>query len=257
MAVSVSTTRKKSKASRVQPRKPARTAALRSRTGVVGVVTGRKMVRARSGRQRGRAPRRIIGTVKPLALFLTVIVVPAALLAQDNYEIQVYGADLVDPHATMFELHSNFTFDGRSTVVDGLYPTQHALHETLEITHGFSPWFEVGFYAFTSVRAGQGWDWVGDHIRPRFRIPESWHWPVGVSLSQEIGYQRRVFSPDTWTWEIRPIIDQRAGRLYWAVDPTLEKSLRGESAGKGFEFSPNVSVTYDVTSKVTLGLEYY
>jgi hypothetical protein len=200
----------------------------------------------------------MIGTVKTLSLLVPALVLAtAALSAQDNYEIQVYGADLVDPHATMFELHSNFTFDGRSTVVDGLYPTQHALHETLEITHGVSPWFEVGFYAFTSVRAGQGWDWVGDHIRPRFRIPESWHWPVGVSLSQEIGYQRRVFSPDTWTWEIRPIIDQRAGRLYWAVDPTLEKSLRGENAGKGFEFSPNVSVTYDVTSKVTLGLEYY
>jgi hypothetical protein len=39
---------------------------------------------------------------------------------------------------------------------------------------------------------------VGDHIRPRFRIPESWHWPVGVSLSNEIGYQRPEFSADSW-----------------------------------------------------------
>lgn len=177
--------------------------------------------------------------------------------AQDNYEIQVYGADLVDPGHTMLELHSNFTFDGRATVVDGLLPTRHALHETVEITHGFTPWFEVGFYVFTSFRTGDGLNWVGDHIRPRFRVPESWHWPVGVSLSQEFGYQRRAFSPDTWTWEIRPIVDQRVGRWYWAVDPTLERALTGQNAGKGFEFSPNVAVTYDVTSKVTVGLEYY
>ena len=32
------------------------------------------------------------------------------LYAQGSYEIQVYGSDLVDPGATMFELHSNFTF---------------------------------------------------------------------------------------------------------------------------------------------------
>ena len=52
--------------------------------------------------------------------------------------------------------------------------------------------------------------WVGDHIRPRVRVPESWRWPVGVSLSTEVGYQRAVYSPDTWTWEIRPIVDKTA-----------------------------------------------
>ena len=52
-------------------------------------------------------------------------------------------------------------------MVDGLYPTNHAQHETLEITHGFNDWFESGFYVFTSITGGQGWQWVGDHIRPR------------------------------------------------------------------------------------------
>lgn len=188
---------------------------------------------------------------------IACVVMAHVLAAQDNYEIQVYGADLVEPGRTMLELHSNFTFDGRKTVVDGLRPTNHALHETVEITHGFTDWFEVGFYYFTSWRAGDGWNWVGDHIRPRFRVPEQWHWPVGVSLSQEFGYQRRKFSPDTWTWEIRPIVDARVGRFYWAFDPSLEKSLTGVNASHGFEFSPNVMLTLDVSPKVTLGLEYY
>ena len=88
--------------------------------------------------------------------------------AQDNYEIQVYGSETVAPAVTMFELHSNYTING-STEPDGVvWPTNHAVHETLEITHGFTPWFETGFYVFSSYRAGgQGWDWVGDHIRPR------------------------------------------------------------------------------------------
>ena len=44
-------------------------------------------------------------------------------------------------------------------------------HETVEITHGFTPWFETGFYVFTSIQPGRGWEWVGDHVRPRVRIP--------------------------------------------------------------------------------------
>ena len=39
--------------------------------------------------------------------------------AQDNYEIQVYGADTVEPGHTMVELHSNFTFQGSKTSQDG------------------------------------------------------------------------------------------------------------------------------------------
>jgi hypothetical protein len=114
----------------------------------------------------------------------------------------------------MVELHSNFTAKGSKTTVDGLEPTHHAEHETIEITQGITDWFETGFYIFTSIQPEGGWEWVGDHIRPRVAIPASWHWPVGLSLSQEFGYQRRKFSVDTWTWEIRPIIDKKIGRWY-------------------------------------------
>src|SRR6202142_468007 len=165
---------------------------------------------------------------------------PGLLYAQGSYEIQVYGSDLVDPGATMFELHSNFTFEGSKTVVDGQYPTEHQLHETVEITHGFNDWFELGFYVFTSADDRVGWQWVGDHLRPRVRVPESWHWPVGVSLSTEIGYQRAVYSPDTWTLEIRPIIDKTIGRLYLDFNPTVDRSFLAQPVLQGLVFAPNV-----------------
>ena len=179
------------------------------------------------------------------------------MAGQDNYEIQVYGADTVEPHTTMVEFHTNFTVNGSKTVVDGVQPTNHAIHETIEITQGFNDWFETGFYIFTSARSGDGWDWVGDHIRPRFRVPPKWHWPVGVSLSNEIGYQRARFSADTWTWEMRPIVDKKLGRWYLSFNPTVDKSLHGPGVKNGFEFSPNAKVSYDFTKAVSFGLEYY
>jgi hypothetical protein len=190
-------------------------------------------------------------------LFAALTLAAAPARAQDNYEIQVYDAETVAPGHTMVELHSNFTLDGSKKMVDGLEPTQHAFHETIEITHGFTRWFETGFYIFTSARSGQGWDWVGDHIRPRFRAPEGWHWPVEASLSLEAGYQRRRFSADTWTLEIRPIVDKKQGRWYWSINPTLDRSFHGPGVNQGVVFSPNFKFSYDLTPKVAAGLEYY
>ena len=177
--------------------------------------------------------------------------------AQGNYEIQVYGADTVAPRSTMVELHSNFTAEGQKDYIDGAAPTNHAEHETVEITQGINDWSEVGFYIFTSEQNGLGIDWVGDHIRPRVRVPEKWRWPVGVSLSTEIGYQRPLFSPDTWTWEIRPIVDKSAGRWYFAVNPALERTWHGPDVKQGIGFSPAAKISYDFTKEISGGLEYY
>ena len=180
-----------------------------------------------------------------------------SLQAQGNYEIQVYGSDTVPPGRTMVELHSNITLSGFKTTILGVLPDQHQVHETLEITQGWNEWFEIGFYIFTSQGPGQGYKWVGDHIRPRVRVPERWHWPVGVSLSTEIGYQRPIFSTDTWTWEIRPIIDKQLGRWYLAANPALERSFHGYSVPAGVGFSPGFKLGYNATRKLTVGFEYY
>lgn len=197
----------------------------------------------------------IVRFALPPALFLAAAA--SAAPAQDNYEIQVYGAQTMEPHSTMFELHSNFTINGRRNFLDGMYPTNHAEHETLEITQGINDWAEVGFYVFTSERSGQGAQWVGDHIRPRVRVPDSWGWPVGVSLSTEVGYQRTQFSEDSWDWEIRPIIDQTIGAWYWAVNPAFERTLKGPGVKDGVGFAPNAKIAYAISPQVSGGVEYY
>jgi hypothetical protein len=143
--------------------------------------------------------------------------------AQSNYEIQVYASDLVPPGVTMTELHSNFTVDGFKTKIDGVLPDNHAEHETLEITHGFDEWFETGFYVFTSIQNGT-WYYVGSHIRPRIAVPEKYHLPVGLSLSTEFGWVRPNLSADTWTWEIRPIVDKKIEKWYLCLNITARSA---------------------------------
>ena len=154
-------------------------------------------------------------------------------------------------------MEGSYPAPGSQFTAEGVYPTNHAEHETVEITQGLSNWSEVGFYIFTSARSGDGWQWVGDHIRPRVRAPDSWHWPVGVSLSMEFGYQRAVFSQDTWTMELRPIVDKTIGKWYFTVNPALERSFHGPSVSQGVGFSPSAKFSYDFNKYISGGLEYY
>ena len=191
---------------------------------------------------------------------LAVAIFPILLTAaygQDNYEIQVYSSEMDPPGTTTLELHSNFTVQGSIVPRDGVVPTNHAMHETLEVSHGFTDWFETGIYIFSSIQPDGGWQWVGSHLRLRLTVPEAWHWPMGLSLGQEAGYQRRQFSENTWTYELQPIIDKTLGRWYVSFNPTFDRALHGADVHRGFEFSPNAKVSYNFTKKIAGGLEYY
>ncbi len=196
--------------------------------------------------------------IRALVCMAAAAFAAAPLAAQENYEIQVYPSATVGRGITMFELHSNFTTHGAKTLSSlGEYPTNHALHETVEITHGFNDFTELGFYWFMAKPTGRDFQFVGTHIRPRISVPESWNWPVGLSLSQEFGWAKSQFSADNWTYELRPIIDKQMGPWYVSLNPVLGKSLRGPSAAEPFEFTPNIDVGYDITKRINFSVEYY
>jgi hypothetical protein len=191
-------------------------------------------------------------SILPLLLFL-----PLLGLAQDNYEIQVYDSKLVPAGMTMLELHSNYTVQGFKDTLQGVLPTHHALHETIEITHGINAWMELGFYQFLSRNNNMTPAYVGNHIRPRFAVPESFKWPVGLSLSVEAGYQDKHYASDSWTLEIRPIIDKTAGRFYFGLNPAMDYSFVGANHPKGLVFSPNAKISFEICQLLRAGLEYY
>ncbi|HTW44218.1 MAG TPA: hypothetical protein VMD58_01615 [Acidobacteriaceae bacterium] len=207
--------------------------------------------------------RRVGPRSSALVLTLLLIVSVKLAVAQNNYEIQVYGSQTVAPKTTLVALHSNLIADGTKSAggavnsPDQLYPTNDTLHETIEATQGITSWSQVGFYVFTSAGSGQGWQWVGDHIRTQVRAPDSWQWPVGASLSVDFGYQRPGFSTDTWTLEITPVVDKQLGRLYFAVDPAFERSFHGQSVSQGVDFAPSAKFSYAFNKYISGGLEYY
>lgn len=176
---------------------------------------------------------------------------------QDNYEIQVYGAETQAKGTAIFELHSNYTFNGEKNIVDGVRPSYHALHETLEITQGITDNFEIGFYLFTNYTSPYGYQLVGTHIRPRIMAPEKWKLPVGLSLSAEIGYQRSEYAPDTWDAEIRPIIDKQWKKLYISFNPAFGISLKGVNQQTAPSFEPNIKASYSFFKNANIGVEYY
>jgi hypothetical protein len=151
---------------------------------------------------------------------------PCRLAGQGNYEIQVYPSQTIGEGNTMIELHSNTSPVG-PRIMEGDTPSLHSFHETLEITHGFNSFFEVGFYQFTNIQNNFNFQWIGSHLRPGISIPERLNWPVGLSLSTEIGYQNSKFTADIWTLEIRPVIDKDFEKVNISFNPAFGKSLKG------------------------------
>lgn len=187
-----------------------------------------------------------------IGFFLTI-----TLVAQENYEIQVYASPTMSKGQSIFEIHSNFTFKGNKDIVDGVLPSYHSLHETIEITHGITDNFELGFYLFTNYTPNYGWKVIGTHIRPRIAAPEKWKLPVGLSLSAEIGWQKKEYSAETFSLEIRPIIDKTLGNLYLSLNPVLGVALQGIDKPSAPAFAPNFKAAYAFGSKISIGTEYY
>ena len=92
---------------------------------------------------------------------LALIFSPVCTSAQDNYEIQVYGYDLVEPEHTMVELHSNFTIDGSKDLPTACIPritrsTRQSRSPTA-LTTGSSVAFTSSLRS-PKARDGSGWE---------------------------------------------------------------------------------------------------
>ncbi len=174
--------------------------------------------------------------------------------SQADNEIQVYASPIIQNRWTIFELHSNYTFRGNKFLTDP--KMARWLNETLEITHGFGGNFEIGFYTFSGLAPGGGFQYLGNQIRPRITVPEKWKWSFGASLSVEFGFFR---PSDTakffWQGEIRPIIDKIINKWYFAFNPNLEFVVTGDD--KGINIEPQFKTVYTIRNKLGLGIEYY
>jgi len=201
-------------------------------------------------------PRRFPSIVILVALWIAGAAVGAR--AQDLFEIQVYPYQTVEPGRTMVELHNSFFPSGTKDVAPGEFPMHHQVHTTLEVTHGFTKYFECAGYLVTASHVpGYGGQFAGARIRPRFRLPESKNFFFNVSISFEVGFNQPEFEANTRTLEIRPIFEHEDGRFYLSINPDLSKALKGPDSGSGPEFEPGVKVAWKVSPIIAAGVEYY
>jgi hypothetical protein len=181
---------------------------------------------------------------------------PAA--AQDLFEIQVYPYQTVEPGRTMVEMHTNFFPGAAVETPPGEFANHHQVHTTLEVTHGFTSYFECAGYFVTAAHVpGHGGEFAGARIRPRFRLPETPNLFFNISLSFELGFNQRRFEANTRTLEVRPILEHEEGRLYLSINPNFSKALKGPDEDEAPEFEPGVKFAWNVTPLVAAGVEYY
>lgn len=193
-----------------------------------------------------------------LTLMLSaVLMLSVRASSQDLFEIQVYPYDTVAPRHTMVEFHMNFFPSGTKEGENGTFANHRQFHFTIEVTHGITKHFELAGYLVTAYVPDVGPKFAGARIRPRFRLPESWRLPFKVSISTEVGFNKRSFEANTITLEIRPIIEKELGKWYLSFNPDFSKSLRGVDSHRGFEFEPGMKVSYAVSKKIEPGIEYY
>ncbi len=175
-------------------------------------------------------------------------------MAQADNEIQVYASPITPKAVTLFELHSNYTFNGVKKLAD---PKQARwIEETLEITRGLGKNFELGFYTFTGISPTGKFEFLGNHIRPRYTFNMPANSKYGTSISLELGYIRPdVLSPFVMDGELRPIIDRTINNFYFSFNPNIAFILTGDD--KAFKFGPQFKAVYTVASKFGIGFEYY
>ena len=192
--------------------------------------------------------------MKKILFYFLMVVLPAGCRGQADNEIQVYASAITPKKVTLLELHQNYTFNGMKGLPD---PKQARwLEETVEITRGLGGNFELGFYTFTGISPDGHFEYLGNHIRPRYTFPVSDHFKFGTSISLELGFIRPdAASSFQMDGELRPIIDRTFGHCYFSFNPNVAFVLTGDN--KAFKFGPQFKAVYVVPNKFGLGFEYY
>ena len=181
----------------------------------------------------------------------------AAAHAQDPFEIQVYEYDTVKRGMWNLETHLNYIGKGTKEFEGTVAPTNNQFHMTYELTAGLSKNWELAGYLVTARRPGNPMEYAGWRVRPRFKIPQEWNWPVKVSMSFEVGFPRQIYEENKVTLELRPIIEKSWGKWQLDVNPTVGRALKGPGTSEGFDFEPAVRMAYAVRPKLDLSTEYY
>jgi len=190
-------------------------------------------------------------------LMLGMICPLTVLVAQDAFEIAVYGAETAPRKAWELETHFNYIARG-TTAFDGpVAPSERQFHLAVELTRGLTDHWEVTAYLLSAYRPGRGVEYAGWRLRSRVRAPVSWRLPVDLGLAAEIEFSPAAYDETTAGLEIRPILEKRVGRVQLQLNPVIERALTATSGEAEWELEPSGRIGVTVSKRVALSIEYY
>jgi hypothetical protein len=201
-------------------------------------------------RRAARAVQR--GVVYVVAGF--VVCVCRAARADDLFEIDVFHVRVNEPMQFGTELHSNYVVAGAAREAPELSPNR-VLYELVEPTFGVAKGWEVGAHLQQAVRP-TGLDWGGARLRTMLIVPTAEAFPVKLAVNVEGGYTPSEYNPNTWDLEVRPVAEWRWSSFDIDVNPIVDITFTGPSAGIP-QLNPAAALRYTVLGSLDLGLEYY
>jgi hypothetical protein len=177
--------------------------------------------------------------------------------ALDPFEIQVYDGTANAPRVFGLELHLNRVATGYASATPPELPLRGQTHLTLEPSFGLFPWWELGAYFQTALRADGHYDWAGLKLRSKFVTPPSFHPHLRLGVNFEVSILPPAYDRDQWGGEIRPIVAWESDGWFAAVNPIVDVSLAGPGLHDGPTFQPAAKITRSVAGVFSLGVEYY
>jgi hypothetical protein len=193
------------------------------------------------------------GVALAFALFCTA---PDAR-ALDPFEIQVYDGTANAPRVVGLELHLNHVATGYLASTPPELPLHGQTHLTLEPSFGLFPWWELGAYLQTSVRADGHDEYAGAKLRNKFVTPPSFHPHLRFGLNVEVSFLPTTYDRDQWAMELRPIAAWEDEGWLLAVNPIVGVGLAGGSFRSGPTFEPCLKIARRIGGVFALGGEYY
>jgi hypothetical protein len=176
--------------------------------------------------------------------------------AQDLFELEVFPAQTLPAGTTALELHGNGIPGSKSP--GGVATTDHPIHASLEVGHGWTEHFETAAFLETAPIARQdGEIFAGGHVRSQYWFSSSPILPFDLSLAVEYQVNRFAFDVNRQMLSIVPILERRDGRMSVLVNPEWSMAIRGPDHESLPKLSASAKVAWQATPGVSAGAEYY
>jgi hypothetical protein len=176
--------------------------------------------------------------------------------AQDTFHIRVHeyehGLDEL-----VFDEHMNYIGAGTNSPDGSVAPTNNQLHIAHEFTAGFTPTFSLGGMVLNARRVDGGFEYAGWKVLPHLNAPTTLHLPIEIGIVAEFTVQPKRYADGSGEIELHPILEKHIEKFTFVVNPSLGRTLNASGNSPGWTFSPAIRSAYDVSKRVTLGVEYY